>query len=65
MQKHGYIYYKILYGLLLYSMILQFFSDYFVYTLSVVIQYIIFTAFLVGKIGDLRYIKFRGEMSEK
>lgn len=60
MQKSGYVYYKILYGLLLYSLLLQFFSDYFVYTLSVVVQYIIFTILLTGNIRDLKYIKYKG-----
>ena len=54
--KRNYIIFKIIYGTMLYYMGLQFFSDYFAYSFSVFIQYVILSIILVVKIRGLQYI---------
>lgn len=54
--KRNFLIFKIIYGTMLYYMGLQFFSDYFAYSFSVFIQYVILSIILVVKIRGLQYI---------
>lgn len=56
--KRNFLIFKVIYGTLLYYLGLQFFSDYFSYSFSVFIQYIVFSIFLVVKITETKYFSF-------
>lgn len=58
LQKRKKIIFQVFYGVLLYSLILQFFSDYFFYTFSVLIQIFIVSSLFVVKLKDLKYLKY-------
>ena len=56
--KRNFLIFKIIYGTMLYYMVLQFFSDYFAYSFSVFIQYFILSIILVVKIKGLNYLVY-------
>lgn len=58
LQKRKKIIFQVFYGVLLYSLILQFFSDYFFYTFSVLIQIFIVSSLFVVKLKDFKYLKY-------
>lgn len=58
-QKRNLLIFKIFYSVYIYSIFLQFFSDYFFYTFSVIIQYILFSILIVCKIKEFKYFKLK------